>query len=440
VIAAAAAVALLALVGGLPAWRLCGRWIEAAVLSPSVGALVLTPGAVVAVTTDLSPVLCAVVGIATANLFAWRWGGRLTRWRPTSPPAAVAIVVLVCAVVAAVYLSRPPVEWDAHSIWLFRSDWFATGGGQARAIVELGRFAHPDYPPLLPASAGTASRLVSGDLEWRPAQASIAAVSWSLLASALLVVLDGARHIAVGVIGGVLTVVAVTAALGLGVASGEADLAAAGAAALVAVTLVVRREPELLTLGLVAASIAVLVKGESLATTMVVLAVAAVVRRPPRWVLLLPVAVAGAWLLTARSLGAGSTFFGGDRSLATAPARAWISFGNILSELGTVGAAALLASGLAAAAQPAARGRLTSIWLVVAGSTFGLVAVYAVGDLPLEQWLDDSVRRVSTGPLVVASIAAVIAVDEALALLGHRPHAGRQARLAARPDEARPGP
>lgn len=417
---AALAVGLLLGVGFLVTRRLVDRWLEQLVAAPLLGALVLVPAGVAAVATSTSPIPWTVLAVLAAA--AWSWRGSMERvWSPTSGLLPALVLLGVVFVIVGFHLERPPVEWDAHSIWLFHSSWYAEGGRAAHGAFTLESFSHPEYPPLLTAPAGITSRLVAGRLEWRAGQSVITAIGWSAFATALLVLLDGARRTWAVAAGAVAVAVTATAVLGLGVASGEADLAAAGTTLLVAVALLVRRRPELVPLGLAAGAAGALCKGESFVAAIALLGIGWWAAGRPRsgwWAA--PVLAGVGWQVVARLLGAESYLTAGpnrgftpDRLLD----RAWPSLDRLVHEVGPVGPAAALATVACAVAVPAARRPLLLLWLAAAGYLAGLVAVYVYGDVPLDQWLTDSARRVAGGPAVLLATAAVVAVDRALDLL-----------------------
>ena len=413
-IGAVAGVVFVAAVGALPAWRVVTRPLEAAVLSPLAGAVVLVPGGVAAVATATSPLPWTVLGVAAANGWAWRTGRARPAWTPSSPIGPVLATLAVFCFVAVTFLTRPPVDWDAHSIWLYHSHWFAVGGSTARDAFALESFSHAEYPPLLTASAGIASRVVRGDLDWRVAQAVIAAVSWSALASAGAVLIDGARRVWVTAVGVVALAAVAVDSVGFGVANAEADFAAAATVVLAAVALLVRDDPALVPLGLIGATAAALCKGESLVAVCVVLAMAWFRRGRPlelRWAG--PVAAGVAWAVVARLLGAES-YLAGDGaglSLERVVDRAWPSLRRVVEEMSPMVLAAALASAGCAALLASSRKPLALLWAAVAANVASLVLVYVIGDLRLDSWLASSAPRVATGPALLAAVASVVAID-----------------------------
>jgi hypothetical protein len=413
VIRSVAAVVVLVAAGLLPGWRLARRPIEAVVVSPLVGGLVLVPAGLLAVTTATSPVPWIVPTVAAAGLWSWRAAGDGPAWRPAGGRLLVVATVAALSTVALAHLSRPAVDLDAHSIWLYHSSWFAVGGEVARDAFRLEDFSHAEYPPLLPAPAGIVSRLVRGELEWRVAQTVIAAIGWSALATAGTVLVDGARRRVVTALGVIALAGVAVAGLGFGVANAEADFAAAATVALAAIALLVREEPGLVPLGLVAATAAALCKGESLVAVLVVVGLAWLRRGRPvqlRWAA--PVVAGVGWVVLARLLGAESYLLrDGGFSIERVLERSVDSLGRLAVEMSPLAVAAAVASIGCAVLAAGSRRQLASLWVVIVAEVVGLALVYAVGDLELEGWLASSAPRVATGPELLAAVAAVLAAD-----------------------------
>jgi len=183
---------------------------------------------------------------------------------------------------------------------------------------------------------------------------------------------------------------------------------------LAAVALLVREEPELVPLGLVAATAAALCKGESMVVAIVLVGLAWWRRGRPRQVRWAVPAVAGlGWTLVARGLGAESYLiqnFGGLSPDRWAD-RGWPSLVRIVEEMGGLAPAAAVASVGCAVLVPSTRRALALLWVVIAADVAGVILVYVVGEFEIEGWLGSSARRVATGPLLLAATAAVLALD-----------------------------
>jgi hypothetical protein len=411
------AIGLLVVVGLLPAWALIARPLEALLAGPLLGALVLVPGAVVAVATAGPLLPWTVLGVVAANLVAWqacRPGRGAPRWAPSGSAVPVVVVAGVVSVVVAAHVSRAPVDWDAHSIWLYHSGWFARGGDVARDAFRLETFSHAEYPPLLAAAAGSLSGLVRRELDWRIAQVVIAATGWSAFATAAAVLIDGAKRQWVTAVG-VLGIAAVgVAQLGFAVANAEADLAAATTVLLAAAALLVRDDPRLVPLGLAAATAAALCKGESMVTAFVVVGLAWWRQGRPaevRWAT--PLLAGLGWTVLARALGAESfvTRDYGGVSAERIVDRAWPSLVRLGEELGRPAVAAAVASIGCALLVARSRRALALVWAVAAADVAGLVLIYLVGGFDIQAWLDSSARRVATGPVLLVAMAAVLSLD-----------------------------
>lgn len=421
-IRAVVAVALLVVAGWLPARRLVARPVVTLVASPLLGALVLVPAGVLSVLTSSPPLPWAA---GTAALAAWltRRGAADGRWVPAVPILPVVALLAVLAVPLAIFLTRPPVDWDAHSIWLHHSNWFFTGGEAAHRAFSAETFSHADYPPLLTAPAGILARAVGGSFEWRVAQLVIAAIAWSAFATAGVALLDTVRRPWVAVAGMAATAGFAVAVLYVGLANAEADFAAASTVAAAAVLLLLRPDPDRVGLGLAAATAAALCKGESLTAAVAVVALAWLVAgRPRSWWWAVPVAAGGLWVAVARTLGAQSYLTrGGGLTPSRVADRAWPAVERLWSEMRGVAPAAVVAVVVCAVLVPSTRRSLAALVLAALASVTGLVLVYVVGDIEIGIWLDTSARRVSTGPGFLLAIAAVFAADACLDLaLGDR--------------------
>lgn len=421
--------ALLYLIGWYPSRRLARRPFEVFLLAPIVTAVGFAVAGTALLLLAASPLVFALGAVVALQVVAFTYRPvRRHVWHSTAPRPYLAVVIIVYVVVMGLFLTRPPIDWDAHSIWLYHSDWFATGGSAARAAVSFEQFSHPDYPPLLPATAGLTSRLVTGALDWRLAQLVIAVVGWSALASVGALLIDRTPRRWLAAAGSLLLAAVSVQQIGVSVANAEADFGAAALLLLAAVALLVVPGPDVVGVGLLAATAAMLCKGEALVATAAVVAVGwFVAGRPRRWIWAVPMAAGAAWLLTARILGAVS--FLADDETSAAPGRALArgarSAWALVEEVGTLGLAGVMLIVAAAAWSPTSRRRLRHLALVVAVIVAGLVAVYAIGPHELDWWLRSSVGRVALGPKLLIVLGALIAVDALLDVAGATTPTGR---------------
>jgi hypothetical protein len=154
--------AVLVALGYFPA-RLLTRTSTAAYLaSPLMAGLVVTVLSLVCVLAGLSMRLAVIGAVVVAIGSGVRVVRRRSRRRTRAESASPSVLLLPAGgLVAFATVLRPPVAWDARSIWWFHAKWFAQGGA---AVVDAMRnpafsFSHPDYPPFAPATNAAAWRV-----------------------------------------------------------------------------------------------------------------------------------------------------------------------------------------------------------------------------------------------------------------------------------------
>jgi hypothetical protein len=149
-------VAVLWLLGAIPAVLITGVSRRAFFLAPVVGAL---EAAIAAMLLFVLPgsfgVWLAIVGLAAnlTALFIWKRGARIVyRW-PSSPSSTVEFcVVLVSLTWPLLALTAPIIGYDAEAIWLLHSA-MVYGGHDVlhNSLTNPGAATNnPDYPPLIP--------------------------------------------------------------------------------------------------------------------------------------------------------------------------------------------------------------------------------------------------------------------------------------------------
>lgn len=449
-IAMGLAIALTVAAGYLGARRYVGRPLEAVLLAPVVTGLLLTPPAVLAVVTATDPLPWTIITLLGTNavLLRMRRTPATRVWHPQSNVLAVALVAVGFAAVAGIYLSRPPVDWDAHLIWLQHAHWFAVGGQDGRDAFTLtlaNHFPHAQYPPLLPASGGLASRLVGAGFDWRVAQAAIAAVSWSALATSAAVLIHVLRRRQwLAAIGALCFVPVVVSRLYVGVANAEADFGAGALLLLATLALVVAQEDDLVPLGIIAASGAALAKGESFTGVLIVVAIAWMrsgtrTRERDRW-LIAPLAAGFAWLLVSKGLGASNYLFDdpGELSLSRITDRSAETLRETMSDLARLGTPALVSSATLLFLAPTRRVRraLLGTWIAIVWYCAMTTVVYVLGNFELTGWLASSLRRICTAPeLLIVAILIIVIVSFVDVLVGGDgdaragPDDGRRSRM-----------
>ena len=80
--------------------------------------------------------------------------------------AAAAVAALAAAIT--IYRTSPHGDWDAWAIWNQHARFLFRGGGEWRAMLEIG-WSHPDYPLLLPASVARLWAYAGGETTLAPA-------------------------------------------------------------------------------------------------------------------------------------------------------------------------------------------------------------------------------------------------------------------------------
>lgn len=409
--------AVVCVVAGVPGALLLVRTIPMVlVTAPMVGGLLMTVAAVAALVTGSHPgawVALFVVVTAVPYLLGWvRPGITLGRWRSYGVwPYLAAAIVLVPYLVA---LRRPPVDWDAHSIWLFHAEWFGHGGRVARDAVGEVVFSHPDYPPFLPATMGVPSFLATGGLDWRAAQL---VGTLQAMSASLLLLLGFARaygSTAMAWLAGAVPLTVLALRSGAGIANAEADHFVAVAVGAAAVLLLWDREGRAYPLGILMATVAVLGKGEGTAIASLLCLVVLWRQRGWRRVLaVVPIAAGLSWQLLARALGATSTLTAGQpitHSLGDLVARASQATGDIATELAWSSVAAVCTLAAWWVVRHRDRVDLLAVALLAWVGAASVVAVYAIGPYDIDWWLGSSVYRATSTSFLLLCIVAATAL------------------------------
>jgi hypothetical protein len=433
-VAVAAALLLLVVVGLPMAYAVARDVVVAVVLAPLVGGLQCTAAAIAMVVVGGPlPLWLLVVTVA-----AWLVAVALIR-RPRAPLPSLGPVDLVVMygplLLPALLVRRPPVAWDARSIWWFHAAWVDGGGAAFRDALGNPAFvfSHPDYPPFAPATVAGAWAVTPGSGLW-VAQA----VTTVLTLSAVAVLAYAVRHLVPTVSPWIARLAALAVGLGLwsvaeyGIAGGYVDHLCAAALAAAVVLLFVggsvvapgRRTPEpdasvasgSLALAVVLLSVAALTKNEGLVGVGIV-ALLFTVRaraelRRAAWVWV-PVAVGVLWSVVARVFGAASDLSSSPRigQLRSGDLTPLERVGPTLSKLGgqvgwvVAGAAVVSLVGAVTLGRRRRSLGLVGIgwpWLVMAIYTAALVGTYVISPYDLQWHLLTSVDRVGVLLVLVA--------------------------------------
>jgi len=424
--------ALVALVVvGLPlAYVVTRDLVVAAVLAPLVTALQCAAAAVAMLLVG-GPFGLWMILITVA---AWGAAGLLVRRaRSPMPPLGVVdlVVMYVPLLLPALLVRRPPVAWDARSIWWFHASWIEGGPGALRDALANPALAysHPDYPPLVPATIAGAWTSTGGSGLW-----IAQAVSTVLTLSAVAMLAYAVRHLVPTARPMVARLLALGVALGLwatadyGVAAGYVDhLWAAALAAAVALLFIGGSIIDAdgspghgrgghLALAVLLATVAALTKNEGLVAAGMVAVLFTVRARHhlhrAAW-MWLPVAAGLAWAMVARGFGATSDLSssprigqltGGDLEPLGRIPRTLTTFGG---HVGWVLAGALVVSVIGAISLRRSRRTIGLVsdlwpWLVIVGFGIGLLATYVISPYEIGWHLATSADRVGVLLLLVA--------------------------------------
>ena len=247
---------------GLPAWTLTkDPWLSVgatpllfglvAAMSGTVAALLGTP-----VLAFFLPVVITTNAAAAYVLFHERT--RRVGWQPLAGAAVAAATVY-----GLTPLKAPFIGWDTRTHWLGPARWYYGGGSYVRHALTNHAFAHPTYPPLIAASAGTLW-LLQGHIDLRSGQVLISLMNFgAVLLVGLAVPRLFPRMGALPTITAILMVLATFGVAGQNATNGYADLLwAASATAAVAYLLLAPPNRVNLAVGSLAIAVAGLTKVE----------------------------------------------------------------------------------------------------------------------------------------------------------------------------------
>ncbi len=414
--------AVLVALGYFPARLLTRTRTAACLASPLVAGLVVTVFSLVCVLAGLSMRLAVVGAVVVAIGSAVSVFGRRTSHRTRTPWDSPSVLLLPAGgLLAFATVLRPPVAWDARSIWWFHAKWFAQGGA---AVVDAMRnpafsFSHPDYPPFAPAT-NAAAWLVDGTQSAKHAQ-----IVTALLTLSAISVLGYAIWRLFAPRLGVRTATAagcIVAAAAYGIArvdpatNGYVDVLWAASFAAAGVFLLASpKSDEALRWGALMVAVAALTKNEGLVAASFLSALTGIRyglhRRILAW-LGLGLAPGLAWLAMIRVLGVVSESADQSRSgrlLALDPAVTSRIGPAARSIAGHVGLVTVAAAGLSLAGVSLVgplRRRLSGslvpwMWFAWLGPVAALEFAYVVSSRPLAWHLQTSVTRTTIAPNLV---------------------------------------
>ena len=134
---------------GVPlAYAITRQRVVAVVLAPLVSGLQCAAGATAMVAVG-GPLL---LWVAVATVGGWALASvAVRRPRPPLPGLGLADVAVILGplLLMALLVRRPPVSWDARSIWWFHASWFEQGGAATRAALATPSSwkPQPQYAP-----------------------------------------------------------------------------------------------------------------------------------------------------------------------------------------------------------------------------------------------------------------------------------------------------
>ena len=401
-----------------------------------LGALALMAG----LSFDGPEVAVLSLALAAAGIGAGRRVGPALR-----PPARTAwlgshwlvaggvagLLVVAVALLRRALAATAPTAWDAWAFWLPKARSLVLFDGIDTGVGGFTSFAHPAYPPLLPAMEAAAFRF-TGTLE---ASRALPVQHW-LLAVAFLAALGGllAGRVPPPVLWPSLALVALMPNFGrlVGTSLGDEPLVfLVGLAGACAALWLRERDPRHAFLAAALLGAAALAKGEGLMLGVLIaaaLVLATLVQRPFAWrapaaIAAAPVAVSLAWRgwLAAQGLPGWEDYRPTDLLHPGYLADRLDRLGTALSDLPayllepdrwllTV-PLALAAAVLAARRAP---GLTTLVLAVVTVGFFSMATIYWISPLPLAWYIDNSAERVvgslvffcaSVFPLLLTAVA-----------------------------------
>lgn len=381
----------------------------------------------------LACVVLAVGGAAVARVTpaieepAGIPAGRLL---PLALLGAAVLVVYVEELGRRAWAAGASYHQDAWGFWLPKAKAIVLFGGLDTGPSGVTGYAHPDYPPLVPALDANAFRFMDG------LYASVLPQQEWLAAAAFLGALAGllARRVPPGVLWPSLALVALAPSFGrqIGLSLADMPLAILLALAGVAVALWLadgRCGHVALAAALLAAATLTKVEGRTLGLLLAATATIACVRElRRRWPGLLVLAAVPvlAWLPWGRWLDANNVPRAPDYRLGDAFDPGYLldrtdRLEHVLTELpgflvGGDGWLIVLPLALAAAALVAVRA--PGLALLLAGTPIaalaGLVVVYWISVVPVEHYVDTSAERAVLTPLLFAAALLPLALAKLL--------------------------
>ena len=157
---------LVLMFGALPVALTASRLPEAILLTPLVTSLTFATSWLVATHLNLALHLGGLFVLVAVNLLVLvlptSRGALLDNLKARTLPHEWGVLMLTVTVFGLLSIrTAPPTAWDARYIWLARGQWYLNDAERVVELLSTDRvWAHPGYPPLVPATLSTLWRLL----------------------------------------------------------------------------------------------------------------------------------------------------------------------------------------------------------------------------------------------------------------------------------------
>ena len=420
---------LVLMFGALPVALTASRLPEAILLTPLVTSLTFATSWLVATHLNLALHLGGLFVLVAVNLLVLvlptSRGALLDNLKARTLPHEWGVLMLTVTVFGLLSIrTAPPTAWDARYIWLARGQWYLNDAERVVELLSTDRvWAHPDYPPLVPATLSTLWRLLpDADPTLGITAITLLSVSTLGLAALLLARLVSARQTSGRALlpSATVLVVGSLGADGL-INDGYVDALLAGVL-LAAVIMLVgpsqRNMPSLLTL----LACAALLKQEGLILGGIIVALALPIA-PRRGVVSAAatlIAASMAWQVSLQRWDIPSTSDAAGvtsriTELVNPGSRAWSVVRELLSPAYRSDVLGLLVLGVASivlAHLSSDRVARTATYIGISGllSSMTILGGYMLGDSrdDLDWWFPASFSRISAFPVLAASASLAL--------------------------------
>jgi len=420
---------LVLMFGALPVALTASRLPEAILLTPLVTSLTFATSWLVATHLNLALHLGGLFVLVAVNLLVLvlptSRGALLDNLKARTLPHEWGVLMLTVTVFGLLSIrTAPPTAWDARYIWLARGQWYLNDAERVVELLSTDRvWAHPGYPPLVPATLSTLWRLLpNADPTLGITAITLLSVSTLGLAALLLARLVNAHQNSGHALSTSATVLVVGSlgADGL-INDGYVDALLAGLLLAAVVSLVNPRRGEVPTLLVLVACMALL-KQEGLIFGAVLIAVSAPVARRRKVVLAAATLalVSGMWQMSLGKWGVPSTSASAGvpsriTELVNPGSRAWSVVRELLSPAyrnDILGLLALGAISLVVTLLSSTPNAYLARLIALSGSLTSVILLggYILGDFrdEINWWFPASFSRISAFPVLAASASLAL--------------------------------